>query len=212
MIQEQNATPDLFPESEKPVEIIPAKKLSAHAVALYVAPFDHFQTRAVQELQLGFDDIDGDFHAGATRRSGGREPWYPRGTEMRNERQLSIVAADELAIVAERMGLKEIKPEWIGANLLMEGVPHLSMLPSGTLLFFKSGVTIKVDAQNGPCRVAGRSVAENAGMADRETGALAFTKAAKRLRGLVAWVEKPGCITTGEEISVRVPEQWIYRA
>ena len=129
MIQEQNATPDLFPESEKPVEIIPAKKLSAHAVALYVAPFDHFQTRAVEELRLGFDGIDGDFHAGATRRSGGREPWYPRGTEMRNERQLSIVAADELAIVAERMGLKEIKPEWIGANLLMEGVPHLSMLP-----------------------------------------------------------------------------------
>ncbi|TIV92151.1 MAG: molybdenum cofactor sulfurase, partial [Mesorhizobium sp.] len=27
----------------------------------------------------------------------------------------------------------------------------------------------------------------------------------------VAWVEKPGVITAGEEISVRVPEQWIYR-
>ncbi|TIU76262.1 MAG: molybdenum cofactor sulfurase, partial [Mesorhizobium sp.] len=25
-------------------------------------------------------------------------------------------------------------------------------------------------------------------------------------------VERPGRITTGEEISVRVPEQWIYRA
>lgn len=211
MIQKQNAAADLFAESEKPVEIIPAKKLSARAAALYVAPSDHFQTRAVQELQLGFDGIDGDFHAGATRRSGGREPWYPRGTEMRNERQVSIVAADELAVVAKRMGLKEIKPEWIGANLLIEGVPHLSMLPSGTLLFFKGGVTIKVDAQNGPCRLAGRSVAENAGMADHETGALAFPKAAKRLRGLVAWVEKPGSITVGEEISVRVPEQWIYR-
>jgi MOSC domain-containing protein YiiM len=212
MIQKQNVTPDLFPESEKPVEIIPARKLSARAAALYVAPFDHFQTRALQELQLGFDGIDGDFHAGATRRSGGREPWYPRGTEMRNERQVSIVAADELAVVAKRMGLAEIKPEWIGANLVIEGVPHLSMLPSGTLLFFKNGVTIKVDAQNGPCRIAGRSVAENAGMADREAGALAFPKAAKRLRGLVAWVEKPGSITVGEEISVRVPEQWIYRA
>ena len=107
-------------------------------------------------------------------RSGGREPWYPRGTEMRNERQLSIVAADELAIVAERMGLAEIKPEWIGANLVIDGVPHLSMLPSGTLLFFKGGVTIKVDAQNGPCRIAGRSIAENAGMADLEAGALLF--------------------------------------
>ncbi|CCV14838.1 MOSC domain-containing protein [Mesorhizobium sp. STM 4661] len=203
---------DLFPEAENPVEIVPARKLAAKVTALYVAPSDHFETRAVGELRLGFDGIDGDFHAGATRRSGGREPWYPRGTEMRNERQLSIVAADELAVVAERMGLAEIKPEWIGANLLIQGLPHLSMLPSGTLLFFKGGVTIKVDAQNGPCRIAGRSVAEHADMADHEAGALAFPKAAKRLRGLVAWVEKPGRIVAGEEISVRVPEQWIYQA
>ncbi|MGX9120532.1 MOSC domain-containing protein [Mesorhizobium sp. BHbsci] len=202
----------LFPETENPVEIIPARKLAAQVAALYVAPSDHFETRAVDELRLGFNGIDGDFHAGATRRSGGREPWYPRGTEIRNERQLSIVAADELAIVAQRMGIADIKPEWIGANLLIDGLPHLSMLPSGTLLFFKAGVTIKVDAQNGPCRIAGRSVAENAGMADHEGGALLFPKAAKRLRGLVAWVERPGRITTGEEISVRVPEQWIYRA
>ncbi|MER8394349.1 MOSC domain-containing protein [Mesorhizobium sp. M0045] len=204
--------PDLFPEAETPVEIVPARKLAARVAALYLAPFDHFETRAVDTLQLGFDGIDGDFHAGTTRRSGGREPWYPRGTEMRNERQLSIVAADELAIVAERMGIAEIKPEWIGANLVIEGLPHLSMLPSGTLLFFKGGATVKVDAQNGPCRIAGRSVAEHAGIADVEAGALLFPKAAKRLRGLVAWVEKPGTITAGEEISVRVPEQWIYRA
>ncbi|MES0210461.1 molybdenum cofactor sulfurase [Mesorhizobium sp. M0028] len=203
---------DLFPEAETPVEIVPARKLTARVASLYLAPFDHFETRAVDELQLGFDGIEGDFHAGTTRRSGGREPWYPRGTEMRNERQLSIVAADELAIVAERMGIAEIKPEWIGANLLIEGLPHLSMLPSGALLFFKGGATVKIDAQNGPCRIAGRSVAENAGMADHEAGALLFAKAAKRLRGLVAWVEKPGTITAGEEISVRVPEQWIYRA
>ncbi|WP_027160652.1 MOSC domain-containing protein [Mesorhizobium sp. WSM1293] len=204
--------PDLFPEAEKPVEIIAARKLAARAAALYVAPADHFQTRPVDELRLGFDGISGDFHAGPTRRSGGREPWYPRGTEMRNERQLSIVAADELAVVAERMGLAEIKPEWIGANLVIEGVPNLSMLPAGTLLFFKGGATIKVDAQNGPCRIAGRSIAENAGMADVEAGALLFPKAAKRLRGIVAWVEKPGTVRAGEEISLRVPEQWIYQA
>ncbi|MBZ9773502.1 MOSC domain-containing protein [Mesorhizobium sp. CO1-1-8] len=202
----------LFPEAERPVEIIPAQKLAAKAAALYVAPADHFQTRPVDELRLGFDGISGDFHAGPTRRSGGREPWYPRGTEMRNERQLSIVAADELAVVAERMGLTEIKPEWIGANLVIERVPNLSMLPAGTLLFFKSGVTIKVDAQNGPCRIAGRSIAENAEMADIEAGALLFPKVAKRLRGVVAWVEKPGTVKAGEEISVRVPEQWIYQA
>jgi hypothetical protein len=212
MTNGKNAMLDLFPEAEKPAEIIPARKLAAKAAALYVAPADHFQTRPVDELRLGFDGISGDFHAGPTRRSGGREPWYPRGTEMRNERQLSIVAADELAVVAERMGLTEIKPEWIGANVVIEGVPNLSMLPAGTLLFFKGGVTIKIDAQNGPCRIAGRSIAENAGMADVEAGALLFPKMAKRLRGVVAWVEKPGAIKAGEEMSVRVPEQWIYTA
>lgn len=210
-MQDTKPDPELFPAIAPPVDIVPGRKLAAKAAALYSAPSDHFETRPVEELRLGFDGIEGDFHAGATRRSGGREPWYPRGTEMRNERQLSLVAADELAVVAERMGIAEVKPEWIGANLLIEGVPHLSMLPAGSLLFFKGGVTVKVDAQNGPCRLAGRSVAENARMADHEAGALLFPKAAKRLRGLVAWVEKPGIIRAGEEISVRVPEQWIYR-
>lgn len=212
MIEGQKAMPDLFPEFEKPVEIIPANKLSARADALYIARFDHFETHAVEELRLGFEGIAGDFHAGATRRSGGREPWYARGTEMRNERQLSLVAADELAIVAQRMGLEEIRPEWIGANLLVEGVPRLSMLPAGSLLFFKGGVTIKIDAQNKPCRIAGQSIAEHVRAADHEDTALQFPKMAKRLRGLVAWVEKPGIIRVGEEISVRVPEQWIYQA
>jgi hypothetical protein len=193
-------------------EILPGRKLAARIAGVYLAPADHFVTRAVEALPLTFEGIIGDVHAGHTRRSGGREPWYPRGTEMRNERQLSIVAADEMAIVAERMGLAEIKPEWIGANLLLDGVPMLSMLPSGTMLFFKGGVTIKIDGQNAPCRVAGRSIADHAGMADHDAGSLLFPKVSRRLRGLVGWVEKPGTISAGEEVSVRVPEQWIYRA
>jgi len=201
----------LFPATEPTVDIVPGRKLTAKATALYAAPHDHFETRVVEELRLGFDGIAGDFHGGTTRRSGGREPWYPRGTEMRNERQLSLVAADELAIVAQRMSLEEIKPEWIGANLVIDGVPQLSMLPAGSLLFFKGGVTLKVDGQNKPCRVAGQSIAEHVGAADRNATALLFPKEAKRMRGLVAWVEKPGTIRVGEEISVRVPEQWIYR-
>jgi hypothetical protein len=192
-------------------EIVPGRKLAAQVAAVLRAPSDHYQTVRTEALSLGFDGIEGDYHAGMTRRSGGREPWYRRGTEMRNERQLSLVAEDELAVVAARMGIAEIRPEWIGANLVVEGIKRLSMLPAGSLMFFKNGVTLKVDAQNGPCRQAGRTVAAGAGMIDLEAGALLFARAAKRLRGLVAWVEKPGRIGTGEEISIRVPEQWIYR-
>lgn len=194
------------------IEIVPARKLAARVAGVYRAAGDHFETAPVEALTLGFAGIEGDFHEGHTRRSGGREPWYPRGTEIRNERQLSIVAPDELATVAQRMEIAEVRPEWIGANLLIEGLPRLSMLPAGSFLFFKGGVTLKVDGQNAPCRLAGRQVAERAGMSDVEAGALAFPKAARRLRGLVAWVEKPGRVTLGEEISVRIPEQWIYRA
>lgn len=194
------------------IEIVPGRKLTARVAGTYAARGGDFVTTAAAELKLGFEGIDDDFHAGHTRRSGGREPWYPRGTEMRNERQLSIVAPDEMAIVAERMAIPEIKPEWIGANLVLDGIPRLSMLPAGTLLFFAGGVTVKVDAQNGPCRIAGKSIAEHAGMADVTEGALLFPKVAKRLRGLVAWVEKPGTVMPGELVSVRVPEQWIYRA
>lgn len=191
-------------------EIFPVRKLSGTVAGLFLAPADSFHTVAVDRLELGFDGIPGDIHAGATRKSSSREPWYGRGTELRNERQLSIVSVDEMAVVAGRMGLTQLKSEWIGANLLLDGIPHLSMLPSGTLLFFKGGVTIKVDAQNKPCRIAGEAIADNAGMADRKESALLFPKVAKHLRGLVAWVEKPGVVTLGEAISVRVPEQWIY--
>ena len=200
----------LFPLQATEIDIRPARKLSGRVAGTFVAPRDTFETVAVPALDLSFDGIAGDYHAGFTRRSGGREPWYPRGTEMRNERQLSIVAPDELATVAQRMGLDEIRPEWIGANLLLDGAPRLSMLPASTLLFFSGGVTLKVDGQNKPCRIAGCLIATRAAMDDPEAGALAFPKSARRLRGLVAWVEKPGRIAAGEDVSVRVPEQWIY--
>ncbi|MDF1598386.1 molybdenum cofactor sulfurase [Mesorhizobium sp. YIM 152430] len=202
---------ELFERRADEPEIHPARKLLGSVSAVLQAPGQDFVTQKVDGLTLDFRGVVGDVHYGETRRSGGREPWYPRGTEMRNERQLSIVATDELAAIAKSMGIARIAPEWIGANLVLDGVPRLSMLPSGTMLFFKGGVTLKVDGQNVPCRLAGRSVAEHAGMPDIQAGELAFPKFGRRLRGLVAWIEKPGVIETGEAVSVRVPEQWVYR-
>lgn len=192
-------------------EIIPARKLLATVAGTYVAAGDHFETAPCEGLDLTFEGIEGDFHRGWTRKSGSREPWYAHGTEMRNERQISIVSPAEMARVATAMGIGQVKPEWLGANLLVDGVEDLSMLPAGTLMFFRGGVTLKMDSQNGPCAIAGALVAERAGMADIDAGSKLFPKVARRMRGLLAWVEKPGRITPGEEISVRLPEQWIYR-
>lgn len=200
----------LFPRPLTDFQIVPGKKIVGEVAGVYLAAGRDFITAPISELKLGFDGIADDFHLGVTRRSGGREPWYPRGTEMRNERQLSLVAPDELAEIAGAMELPQVLPEWIGANLLIAGVERFSMVPAGTLMFFEGGVTLKIDAQNGPCKLAGRSIAQAAGMADITAGALLFPKVAKRLRGLVAWVEKPGTISHGEKVTLRLPEQWIY--
>jgi len=200
---------DPFANHREEFEIVPAQKITGKIAGLYKAEGRSFQTTAVGELTLTFDGIPGDFHAGPTRKSGGREPWYPRGTEMRNERQVSILAPDELETVARRLDVPELKPEWIGGNLLLEGISNLTMLPPRTLLFFENGVTIKIDGDNGPCRASGRAIAAQFdGRDDIETE---FSKQAKHLRGLVAWVEKPGTISIGEGFEARIMPQWVYR-
>ena len=68
-----------------------------------------FVSKPVEQLELTYEGIAGDYHAGPTRLSGARELWYKRGIEMRNERQISILANDELADIAANMDLEKIQ-------------------------------------------------------------------------------------------------------
>ncbi len=70
----------------------PARRIQGRLAGLYRAVGQDFVSEAVDALDLTFEGIEGDVHGGTTRRSGGREPWYRRGTLMRNERQLSLLA------------------------------------------------------------------------------------------------------------------------
>jgi hypothetical protein len=179
--------------------------LKGTVVACLVADGGDFRSRAVPSLELDFAGIVGDIHAGATRKAGAREPWYPRGTLIRNNRQLTLVGAEELAAVAKAMDLPRIAPEWIGANLVLAGVPGLTQLPAGTRLFLAGGAVLFVEGENAPCRIAGRSIAEHhPGRAGLD---LLFPRAAQRRRGLIASVEKPGTIAAGETFRVRMPRQ-----
>lgn len=201
-------------------QILPARNLKARVAGTCLAAGRDFVSAQVASLHLTYGGAKGDFHAGLTRRSGGREPWYPRGTEMKNERQLSVLSVEELAQVASDMGIARIAPEWIGANLVLEGVPSLSYLPPRSLLFFRSGATLRIDGSNGPCRIAGGSIARaldakapiKDGAPDFEATdiAFAFVQAARMKRGLVAWVEREGEVKPGDEVNIRVWEQWIY--
>ena len=208
----QNAMPVIIPVRKSPGRIIGLYRTRRQLTAIDASAQDDdaagFETAPVPHLDLGFDGIDGDRHGGLTRRSGGREPWYARGTKIRNERQLSLLSPDELAGIARDLDIPELKPEWIGGNLLIEGIERLTLLPPRTLLMFDGGVTLRIDGDNVPCRLSGRSVAGRfAGRRDLEFG---FARKARRRRGLVAWVEKPGRIEVGEAFEARLPEQWIY--
>jgi len=197
---------DLLPDE---LRVTRKFKVAGKVESLFQTPSpEEFQTDPCDRLALGFEGIAGDRHGGFTRLSGGREPWYPRGTEMCNERQVSILSLEELAQIAARMEIPELKPEWIGGNITVSGIPRLSQVPPRTRLVFEGGAVIRVDGDNAPCRVAGAAIAEhNPG---RDGLDLLFPQKARRLRGLVGYVEKPGTIEAGETVTAHIPEQWIY--
>jgi MOSC domain-containing protein len=174
------------------------------------APGADFTTTATDRLDLTYQGIAGDVHAGLYRKSGAREPWYPRGTPMRNERQLSILSVEEMAEVASDLGLSELRPEWIGGNLLLSGIPRFSLLPARSILMFPSGAAIRIDGDNGPCRHSGRGIVAH--HPDRPELEFRFVEAAKHKRGLVGWVEREGPVSPGDSIKVRVWEHTLYPA
>ena len=190
------------------VVIHPPRRLTARLVATLSTPQpDEFETEPVETLDLALEGISGDRHAGFTRAAGAREPWHRRGDEIRSGRQLSIVSPEELWEIGHALGLPPLEPGWIGANLMIEGVARLSFLPAGTRLFFPSKACVVVEGQNAPCRHAGRAVGRRTGRPGDE---LSFPKAAKRLRGLVASVERAGPVSAGAAVTIHLPEQWIY--
>jgi hypothetical protein len=190
--------------------IVPEIRTTARCAAVLVTSEVFPESRRVEEIALDLGGISGSRHHGFVRGAGPREPWYRRGMEMRSGRQLTIVSVEELPIIAEAMGVARIEPEWIGANIVLEGLPRLSWLPGGTRLFF-ADATIVVEAQNAPCQVSGKSIARHLDPDGSIPGfALLFPKHAGGLRGLVASVERAGTIRTGEEIAVKVPRQSLW--
>lgn len=152
---------------------------------------------------LTFAGIEGEDHGGLTRPACSRvKILHPRDTEIRNTRQLTVLSAEELAEVAENMGLGQFDPAWIGASMVIEGIPDLSHLPPSSRLQAPDGATITVDMINHPCTLSGRSVEKfMPGFGPK------FKPAAMGLRGVTAWVEREGTLTLGDEIRLFVPKQ-----
>ena len=158
------------------------------------------------KLNLRFDGIEGDCHGGLTRLSDSRTlRQYPRGTTIRNVRQLTLVSVEELTDIAAVMRIPQVTPEWIGANMVTSGITDLTLLPPSTRLQFPSGATIVVDMENQPCRYPAEIIEKH--NPDQEVG---FVKAAKHKRGITAWVEREGDVALGDEIAIWIPPQRLY--
>ncbi len=160
----------------------------------------------VPSIRLLFAGIDGDCHGGLTRASDVRMvKQFKRGTEVRNTRQVSILSVEELADIARAMKLPEVKPEWVGANMVTRGIADLTLLPPSTRLQFPSGATIAIDIENLPCRYPAEVIAKH-----YPKSATSFVKAATHKRGVVGWVEREGVVKTSDTIVLWLPPHRIY--
>ena len=158
-------------------------------------------------MTMGFDGFTGEHHAGLTRASCSRvTTQYPRGTEIRNVRQVSIVSAEELAAIAATLGLEAIDPAWLGASIVVAGLPDFTHVPPSSRLQGPDGVTLTVDMLNQPCNLVAKTI-EGA----RPGHGKAFKAAAAGLRGVTAWVERPGALHVGDDLVLHVPGQRAWR-
>jgi hypothetical protein len=155
-------------------------------------------------LRLSFAGPEGEDHAGLTRPSDSRVlAQYPRDTEIRNVRQLSILSEEDIAAIAADMGLPGLPPTIFGATMLVRGIPDFTRIPpSSRLQDEATGTTLTVDMENRPCHLVSREIeAAHAGFGK------AFKPAAAGRRGITAWVEREGEIRLGARLRLHIPDQ-----
>ncbi len=157
-----------------------------------------------EKMPVHLAGIPGDRHYGYTFPSNGRYTMYPRQTEIRNSRQVSIISVEEVAATAAELGLPGLEPEWYGANLLLSGLPGLTRIPPSTRLTFPHGAVLIVTGENAPCVNVGQVIQNQ--FPDRPNLTSGFVKAAFHRRGVVAWIEHPGYICPGDEVTALIPE------
>lgn len=157
-------------------------------------------------LVAQFDGPEGEFHGGINRPSCSRVlHLHPRDTEIRNVRQFSVLSAEDLAEIARRMGTERIEPEWLGATMVVTGLPNFTHLPPSSRLQGPDGVTLVVDMENRPCQLPAKVIEGHLpGIGAR------FKSAAKGLRGVTAWVEREGRLTLGDELRLAIPDQPVW--
>jgi len=168
------------------------------------------ETVVLNEMDLAFGGYAGDVHSGVTRPSCSRvTSQHPRNTQIANTRQLSLICAEQIAEIAAACGLDAMDPVWMGASVVISGIPDFTHLPPSSRLQAASGATLVVDMENRPCQFPSMTIeAAHPGRGQ------AFKAAAKSKRGVTAWVERPGLLRLGDVLTLHVPDQrqWVGKA
>ncbi|MBG9913379.1 MOSC domain-containing protein [Bacillus sonorensis] len=170
---------------------------------IYIADTASFVTKKREEISIDYGGIPGDLHFGLTKAAGAREPMYKRGTEIFNRRQISIVSVEECLVIAEKLNIPAVLPEWLGANISLSGLPHLTRLREGSRLVFPSGAALLCEGENEPCVQPGEVIQKQ--FPDKPKLASRFVRQAMGRRGIVCVVERPGLICQGDRVDV-----WSY--
>ncbi len=164
---------------------------------------DTLASVACARVDLTYAGITGEARSGLTRPSCARmRNQYPVGTDIRNVRQLSILSAEELAGIAQAMGLDDLNPEWVGASMVLSGLPDFTHVPPSSRLVAENGTALTIDMENRPCHFPGQEIERH--LPGKGT---AFKTAAQDRRGVTAWVEREGSLQIGERLRLHVPLQ-----
>lgn len=173
---------------------------------LGTVPAERDSIRAVplDSLELTFAGIAGERHEGVTRPSCSRVlSQHPeRGTEIANTRQISILSAEELSLIATDCGLESLDPIYLGVSVVIEGIEDFSHVPPSSRLQADNGTTLIVDMQNRPCHLPAREIEM-----DLPGHGKPFKEAANGRRGVTAWVERPGVLQVGDRLRLHIPDQ-----
>ncbi|MEK7102731.1 MAG: MOSC domain-containing protein [Patescibacteria group bacterium] len=142
---------------------------------------------------------------------------FGKGTEVANIRQFSAVSVEEYEQIKLKMELpRDIRYGALGENIVVKGIPHFSLLPPGTKLFFTRGAkaletaVLLIMEENGPCIEPGKEIEKDFAELGKVAGT--FVKAAMGLRGVVGIVYTTGFIRKGDTVIAKIPQQRIYTA
>ena len=167
---------------------------------------DNLRAVPVETLNAGFAGVDGQRHGGQTRAACTRtSAQYKPGTEIRNVRQFTILSEEELDQIAAKMGIDALDPAWLGASMIIRGIPDFTHVPPSSRLQNQHGTSLAIDMENRPCIYPGKEIEK-----DNPGHGKAFRSAAVGLRGVTAWVECEGPLHIGDTMTLHIPDQPVW--